>query len=191
MAFHNYQSGLLFVCIDANVFIIDSWPNALGHTWTVIVIFVNFAALPERSCKLFIYNDAFTTTWFKPGWLISNEIRYADYQFRWNIFCDKTKLDFNKAGQTELGKWNEIISVNLFRVTVWGWYVWCFSSLPARNRSLSWRKICLNKYWLSYTVLTQTSVWTKIYFVIESRCNCQSISYQNDKTIFFATYLMC
>ena len=31
MTFHNYQSGLLFVCIDANVFAIDSWPNALGH----------------------------------------------------------------------------------------------------------------------------------------------------------------
>ena len=27
MAFHNYQSGLLFMCIDANVFIIDSWHN--------------------------------------------------------------------------------------------------------------------------------------------------------------------
>ena len=109
---------------------------------TVIIIFVNFAALSECSCirvlsKLFIYNGAFTTAWFKPGWLISNEIRYADYQFRWNIFCDKMKLDFkNWAGETERGKWNEIISVNLFRVTVWGWYIWCFSSLPARNRSL-------------------------------------------------------
>ena len=44
--------------IDANVFIIDSWP-----TWdtTLIIIFVNFAALPECLCigvlsKSFIYN---------------------------------------------------------------------------------------------------------------------------------------
>ena len=54
-----------------------------------------------------------------------------------------------------------------------------------------WRKICLNKSWLSYTVLTRTGVWTKIYFVIESRYNCQSTLYHNDKTIYFATYLMC
>ena len=28
-------------------------------------------------------------------------------------------------------------------------------------------------------------------FVIESRYNCQSTLYHNDKTIYFATYLMC
>ena len=153
---------------------------------TVIIIFVNFAALSECSCirvlsKLFIYNGAFTTAWFKPRWLISNEIRYTDYQFRWNIFCDKTKLDFKKAGETERGKWNEIISVNVFRVTVWGWCIWCFTSLPARNRSLGKDSICLNKKWLCHTVLTRTGVWTKIYFVIESRYNCQSTLYYNDK----------
>ena len=160
---------------------------------TVIIIFVNFAALPECSCirvlsKLFIYNGAFTTAWFKPGWLISNEIQYADYQFRWNIFCDKTKLDFKKAGETERGKWNEIISVNLFRVTVWGWYIWCFSSLPARNRSLELdmpEQIVVKLY----SPYTNRCLYR--YFVIESRYNCQSTLYHNDKTIDFATYLMC
>ena len=162
---------------------------------TVIINFVNFATLSEYLCirvfsKLFICNGAFTTAWFRPGWLISNEIRYADYQFRWNILCYKMKPDFkNWAGETKRGKLNEIISVNLFRVTVWGWYIWCFSSLPARNRSLE--KDMSKQKWLSYTVLTRTGVWTKIYFVIESQYNCQSTLYHNDKTIYFATYSMC
>ena len=110
MAFHNYQSGLLFVCMP--MYLLLTAGQMLWYT-TVIIIFVNFAALSECSfirvlSKLFIYNGAFTTAWFKPRWLISNEIRYADYQFRWNIFCDKTKLDLKKSGRnwTRKMKWN-------------------------------------------------------------------------------------
>ena len=108
---------------------------------TVIIIFVNFAALPECSCirvfsKSFIYHGALTTAWFKPGWLISNEIRYADYQFRWNIFCDKTKLGLKKSGR----KWTRKMKLNHFGQLIpcycLGLVIWCFSSLPARNRSL-------------------------------------------------------
>ena len=120
MAFHNYQNGLLFVCIDANVFTIDSWPAALGHD-NCNYNFRLLSRLPECSCirvlsKLIIYNVVFTTAWFKPGWLISNEIRYDNYQFRWNIFCDKTKLEGMRNWTREM-KWN--YSVNLFHVAVW------------------------------------------------------------------------
>ena len=49
MAFHNYQPGLLFVCIDANVFIIDSWPNALGRDCN------NYFRQLRRSVWVFVY----------------------------------------------------------------------------------------------------------------------------------------
>ena len=56
MAFHNYQSGLLFMCIDANVFIIDSWHNC-NHYFRQLrrsawVSFLNylFTMAPGSSC---------------------------------------------------------------------------------------------------------------------------------------------
>ena len=166
MAFHSYQSGLLDF-------------KKAGETergkWNEII-----------SVNLFR-----VTVW---GWYIwrFTSLPARNRSLETDI-CDKTKLDFKKAGETERGKWNEIISVNLFRVTVWGWYIWCFTSLPARNRSLGTDmskhlvvKLCSHK-----TVLTRTGGWTKIYFVIGSRYNCQSTLYHNDKTIYFATYLMC
>ena len=97
VAFHNYQSDYC-LCASMPMYLLFT-AGQMPWDKTVIIIFVNFAALSEFSCirvlsELFIYNGAFTTAWFKPGWLISNEIQYADNQFRWNIFCDKTKLDF-------------------------------------------------------------------------------------------------
>ena len=69
MAFHNYQSGLLFMCIDANVFIIDSWHNC-NHYFRQL----------RRSAWVSFLNYLFTVTTqpepgrIKEGWGTSVEL---------------------------------------------------------------------------------------------------------------------
>ena len=161
---------------------------------TVIIIFVNFAALSECSCirvlsKLFIYNGAFTTAWFKDDlfpmkydMLITNFVEiYFVTKWNWILKTEREKLN----EENEMKLFQSTYSVLLCGVGTFD------VSVHYQHEIDPWRKICLNKSWLSYTVLTRTGVWTKIYFVIESRYNCQSTLYHNDKTIYFATYLMC
>ena len=97
LKWHSITTSLDYcLCASMPMYLLLTAGQIIGMPWnttTVITIFVNFAALSECSCirvlsKLFIYNGAFTTAWFHAGWLVSNETRYDDYQFRWNIFYD-------------------------------------------------------------------------------------------------------
>ena len=66
--------------------------------------------------------------------------------------------------------WNEIISGNLFRVAVWGWNIWCFISLPARNRSLE--KAMSKQIMIDLYIPYMYRCLKQDYFVIEARYNC-------------------
>ena len=98
-------------------------------------------------------------------------------------------------GHVEIGRFDdkslqvmEYIEYICVSVFTYAYFITCFSSLPARNRSLE-------LYMPEQIVVKLCSPYTNRcldrYFVIESRYNCQSTLYHNDRTIYFATYLMC